>query len=292
MKRLAALLLTLSAPAAWACATCSSANPTLNPMGAESLFAGRLRLGTTVRAWSVSEGMGDRTSNLRELRMDFSTLWAPLEWLALTANLPLQLREWTSSSLSHERGFGPGELELQSRFTVLREEKLNPRYVVNLVAGARLPTALTLRDSTGAPLSHDAQLGAGNFVLQPGVAWTGFATPAWLLSAQVLAELPLLNAAGARNGYSVSTSATAQYQPRAWGALRMGAEVRVATSGVHDGSEDPTGRGVGALASLDLLFLPTSDWLVSAGVRLPFISAYEGNVRPGLIGQASVVVDL
>ncbi len=292
MKWFAALVLTLSGPAAWACATCSCANPTLNPMGAESLFAGRLRLGTTVRAWSVSEGVGVDTSNLRELRMDFSTLWAPFEWLALTANLPLQLREWTSSSLSRERGFGPGELELQSRFTVLREEKLHPRYVVNLVAGTRLPTALTLRDATGTALHHDAQLGPGNFVLQPGVSWTGFATPAWLVSAQVLAELPLLNGARSRSGYAVSTSANAQFQPRSWGALRVGAEVRAATSGIFEGVEDTNGRGVGALAAIDVLFLPTSDWLVSAGVRLPFVSAYEGNVRPGAIAQASVVVDL
>ena len=89
-----AVALTFAPAAALACAACSCGNPVLTSMGTEPPLANRVRLATTVRAWTLTEGMqGNGGNTLRELRLDLLASWAPTARISMTLALPVQARE-------------------------------------------------------------------------------------------------------------------------------------------------------------------------------------------------------
>jgi hypothetical protein len=63
---------------ALACAACACGNPVLTSMGTEPPLANRVRLATSLRAWTLDEGVrGVDGSTIRELRMDLLASYAP-----------------------------------------------------------------------------------------------------------------------------------------------------------------------------------------------------------------------
>ncbi|MDC0710692.1 transporter [Stigmatella sp. ncwal1] len=287
----AATLLLMPVPAA-ACATCACGDPTLTSMGTEQPFAGRLRLATTMRAWGLTSGATQDTAvSLRELRMDVSAAYVPLPWLTLAVAMPLQTRTVREVSLAQEQGWGFGDLEVSARATLFRDRGFAANHLLSVLAGAELPTARTLKDGQGRPLSLDAQLGSGSVDPFAGLAYTGFQDE-WSFLASVTGYLPTRGREDFRGGASLRTTLAAQYQPQARWALRLAADTRLEGTSDTLGVPEPEGSGFIGFLSPDVLFSPTQDMVLQAGVRVPVLNLLSGYVRQAPIFQAALVYDL
>lgn len=291
--RLALATLCLVAPAALACPTCACGNPAMTSMGAEQPFVNRVRLATTVRAWQQDEGtVGVDAMRLRELRVDVSASWSPTRWLTFAANVPVQLREQQAVNLERQTGFGWGEVELTARAVVLGSEVMRPKALVSVLAGARLPTALTLADARRVRLDTDAQLGPGALVPLLGVAWSGFFGDRWSALVSLVGEVPFEGRYGLRMGPAAVLVGLGQLQPLRWLGVRAGVDVRGELPSWSAGAADA--RLAGVLGSLlaDVVLSPASSVVVLAGVRAAVVDSRSGPVRTWPIPLVSVVVDL
>lgn len=288
---LAAALL-LVAPAAFACATCACGDPTLTTMGTEQPFAGRLRLAATMRAWGMTTGEATlEPVTLRELRMDVAASYAPLRWLFLSATLPLQARAVRDVSLARERSWGPGDLELSAKAYVFRDREFSPDHLVSVLVGIELPTSPTVHDAEGRPLSLDAQLGTGSWDPLAGLAYTMFRGE-WSFIASATGSLPTRGRMGFRAGASLRNTLGAQYQPHPRWALRLAVDTRLEGASDTLGVRDPDGRGFIGFLTPEVLYSPTTDVIVQAGVRAPVLNLLSGPVRQTPILQAAMVYDL
>jgi len=287
-----AAALLLAAPAAFACATCACGDPTLTSMGTEQPFAGRLRLAATVRAWGMTTGEAALDGvTLRELRMDVAASYAPTRWLFLSATLPLQARGVRDVSLARERSWGPGDLEVSAKAYVFRDREFSPDHLVSVLVGMELPTSPTVHDAQGRPLSLDAQLGTGSWDLLAGLAYARFRGE-WSFIASATGYLPTRGRMGYLAGASVRSTLAAQYQPHPRWALRLAADTRLEGASDTRGLRHPDGRGFIGFLSPDVLYSPTTDVVIQAGVRAPVLNLLSGRVRHTPILQAAVAYDL
>ncbi|MBU8897927.1 transporter [Corallococcus sp. H22C18031201] len=261
-------------------------------MGDEQPFEGRLRLSTTLRAWGHTLGRdGEDALRLRELRMDVAVAYAPRSWLVLAANLPLQLRETRDVSLTRERGWGVGEVDVSAKAFVWKDKEFSPDQLVSVVAGVKLPTAPVLHARDGSVLGLDAQPGSGSVDPMAGLSWQGF-RGTWSFAASALGFLPTRGREGFRAGASLRTALAAQYQPGTRWAVRLGVDSRLEAANDTHGVREENGGGFIAYASPDLLFSPTMDVTLQAGVRVPFLNQLRGRVAPTPIAQVSLAYDL
>ncbi|MBL8940662.1 MAG: transporter [Archangium sp.] len=283
----------LLATAAAACPTCACGNPALTSMGAEQPFAQRVRLATTLRAWQQDEGVANLDAvRLRELRLDLTASWSPTAWLTLSVNVPVQLREQLAVNLERQTALGWGEADVSARVVVAGAGQLRPRALVSVIAGARLPSALTLRDRERRLLDVDAQLGPGGVAPQLGIAWSGFFGDRWSGMASLTGEVPLEGRYGLRMGPAAVLVALAQYQPLRWLGVRAGADARGELASFVNGVADA--RLAGVLTSLlaDAVFKLGQQAVLLAGVRAPLIDTRPGPVHTWPIPVVSLVVDL
>jgi hypothetical protein len=265
----------------------------MTSMGAEQPFANRVRLAATVRAWQQSQGReGVDLVRLREARVDLTGSWSPTTWFSLSVNVPVQLREQRDPSLAREVGLGSGEVDVAARFVVFGHDRMRPRALVSVIAGARLPTAPTLVDRNRQPLSLDAQLGAGGLAPQLGVSWSGFFGDRWSAMASVLGEVPLPGRFGLQLGPSAVLVSLAQFQPARWFAVRAGLDVRLEAVSVVNGAPDASLSGLLGSALADVVFGLGNRVLLLLGARVPVVDLRVGPVRTLPIAVASVLVEL
>jgi len=125
-------------------------------VGTEQPFAGRLRLATQVRAWSLASSPPRVDGiDLRELRMDLSVAYAPVPWLFLSVMAPLQARTVQDVSLASEGGWGLGDMEVGARFFLFRDREFSANHLVSACHRAELaiachpPTVAPPVDNTG-----------------------------------------------------------------------------------------------------------------------------------------------
>jgi hypothetical protein len=282
----------LGATTARACPTCACGNPALTSMGAEQPTVNRVRLAATLRAWQQDEGVPSLdATRLRELRLDVSASWAPTRWFSLAVNVPVQLRERQAVDLERQTGLGWGEVDVTARVVVAGARELRPRALVSVLAGLRLPTALTLQQGARV-LDPDAQLGPGGVAPLLGVAWSGFFSERWSALASLVAEAPLGGRYGFRMGPAAVLTALAQVQPLAWWGVRAGVDVRGELPTMAAGG--PDARLAGLLGSLlaDVVFRLGDRAVLLAGVRAPVVDTRVGPVRTWPIPLTSLVVDL
>ncbi len=261
-------------------------------MGTEQPFSGRLRLSTTLRAWGHTVGQ-ERVDalRLREARMDVAVAYAPLPWLFLSATLPLQAREVRSVSLARERGWGVGDVEVSAKAFLYQDREFSADHLFSVLAGVKLPTAPRLRAEDGTLLDLDTQLGSGSVDPLAGVAYQHFRGD-WSFLVSATGFLPLRGMLGFKAGPSVRTTLAAQYQPAPKWAVRLGLDGRMEAAADIDGEKEENGGGVIGYASPDVLFSPSTDIVVAAGVRVPFFNRLHGRVAPTPIAMMSVAYDL
>ncbi|MBK7857828.1 MAG: transporter [Archangiaceae bacterium] len=286
MKNLLVVLFFAAPAAAWACASCGCGNPVLTSMGTEPPLSGRVRLATSVRAWSETEGQSRLdTATLRELRFDLLASWSPSERWTVLAALPLQLRELTPSTLARERAFGLGDAEVQGRWVFLLDKRMRPRWVLGLAAGLRLPTAPVITDASGSPLTDDAQPGTGGFTALLGLSYSGYFGERFSAHAALQAELPFAGPPSRRAPFGGRLYGAGQYQPTAWLGLRAGVEARAQAASAA------MAPGLTLFAAPELLVRLPADLTLLVGARLPFVDTRAGE-GAGPMLLASLVVDL
>ena len=304
---LAALTLLLVAPEAKACAACSCGDPTLTTLGADQPFAGRIRAAASVRGWGYSDTLTGQ--EIGELRLDLGAAYSPLEWLTLSAQLPLQARQrWDVQAGG--QSFGPGDLTLAARAMLWRDRPFASRWLFGALAGVVLPTAVDLPGTLALPSDSPLTLGEGALSPLAGLSllmvegpWSGFAS--------VTGALPL-GSEEARP--AVRTSLFGQRQLWPFLAVRLGAEARVDAPAAAEAAEGPHahaasslasaatyramhggehhGPGVGVLsfATADLLFQLATDTQLQVGLRWPALVV--GTERPWPIVQTGLAIDL
>lgn len=290
---LLALFLALGLSAsALACPTCACGNPALTSMGAEQPTADAVRLAMTVRAWQQDEGTaGVDAVRLRELRTDLTASWSPNRWFTLMVNAPVQLREQLAVNLERQTAFGWGEVELAARVVVLGAKVMRPKALLSVSGGARLPTALTLRDEARRPLDMDAQLGPGAVAPRLGLSWAGFFSERWSGLAALTIEVPFEGRYGMRMGPSVAVLAVGQVQPLRWLGLRSGVDVRGEAASVMNGAFDERLSGVLGSVVGDVAFRLGAPVTLFLGVRVPVLDTRAGPVHTWPILVSSLVVD-
>jgi len=312
LSLIAAAGLALAPAAAEACAACACGDPTLTTFGAEQPFEGRVRVASLVRAWGYTETTTG--AELGELRVDLAAAWSPLDWLTVSALLPLQGRR--GFGVTPGTSLGLGDVTLVGRAMLWRDRPFASRWMVEALVGSVLPTAVG-RSSGGLdlPVTSPLSLGEGAFSPLAGLsvltihgAWSAHASATGALSFGEHAAGPALR-----------TSLFGQRQLWPFLALRLGAEARLDSPGAatavhasgsplalfkdlgqgatvrpaHAGHEHPDGSrplGLLSFAGLDALFSLSTDTQLQVGVRLPLVTL--GSDRPWPIVQAGFVADL
>ena len=224
--------------------------------------------------------------------MDLGIAYAPTPWLFVTTAIPLQARQLEEVSLARQSSFGMGDVEVSARAYVFRDRAFQPRHMVSVIGGLKLPTA-PLQRGAGArrPLSIDAQLGSGSVDPLAGLAYGGFWRD-WSLFASAVGTVPGRGWDAYRLGSSVRSSVALQYQSRWPVAFRFGADSRWDGVANQAGVQDSIGTGWTAFASPDLLFSPTQDVVLQLGARIPVWQRLSGPARQLPVVIAGIAYDL
>ena len=165
------------------------------------------------------------------------------------------------------------------------------RGIVSLNFGAGIPTGPVVQDDSGEPLPIHAQPGTGAIVPVIGLSWGGFAPPLSGFVA-VSAWFPAEGEQQLKSGDSVRASAVGQWQPgRDW-ALRLGVDARRDQVSYERGAVEKDSGGVIVFLSPELAFSPTTDVLLSAAFRMPFINRLKGDHVEGPVPSISLAWDV
>lgn len=274
-----------------ACAACGCGDPTLVSAGTEQPFAGRLRasLELRYRTDAMGEPGVDRLF-IRETRADFSLAYAPLSELFLMATLPFVHRSVEEPNLASERVWGPGDAEFRAKLFIYRDRELAARVLLAANLGVKLPTAPFHENATGETLPLEAQPGTGSFdlVLGPSLAlvegkWSAYA------SAQL--AVPLASRHVVSPGISQRSTLALQFQPWTWIALRPAADSRWDTKSKERGRPERDSGGFVLFMGGDVLVSPLTDFMLTAGVRVPAWQALDGFHDEGAVGSLSAALD-
>jgi hypothetical protein len=274
-----------STPAAYACASCLTGDPTLTAFGAERPYKNRLRLALESRTRSDDIGTGATRIILSEVRTELGLAWAPTSDLFLQVALPLIYRHATYGDSASDLLLATGDLGLRARLHLTRGLALS--------AGLSIPTAPTLTRThygTTRKLPHEAQPGSGSFDPSLGLALT-HATQPHAISFSTWGTWPTGDS-------SPSLQLAAHYQYELWRERRLALSVRLALESRLDGKAYDHGEPVAdsggfiAFAGGDILVTPAPDWLLTLGLRVPIIEALDGAHDEGIFGVLSLAYDL
>jgi hypothetical protein len=276
-----ALVASLPAADASACASCGCGDPTLTAMGVEQPFQGRLRSAVELSYRTDRIGTpGVDELSLRELRADATLAWAPLDTLFLVASVPFVYREARDPSLAESDAWGLGDIELRAKWFAYRDRALAPRWLLALVGGVKFPTAPWQTDPDGnrAPLEAQPGTGSLDLLLGPTLALFQGRVSAYL-GAQWFQ--PVLTRDPLEPGSSVRGFLALQHQTWSWLALRAAADGRWDEPAREDGQVDPNSGGWVLFAGADLLWSPLEDTSLSLGFRVPVVEELHGDHDEG-----------
>jgi hypothetical protein len=280
-----------AAPDARACATCETGDPTLTVAGAELPLAGRLRSALELRRRTDSIGRpGLDEMQISELRAELSTVWSPVESVALMAAVPMLYRDVTDASLARSQAWGLGDLELRARWLCLRDRDFAPRWLFAWTLGAKLPLAPWHENARGERLPLEAQPGTGSLdlLLGPSLTWLHGTFSAYLSAHW---SEPLATRDPLEPGRSLRGSLALQYQLVTWAAVRSAADGRWGQPSREDGVRDPDSGGYLLLGGVDALFRPWEDASVLLGFRLPVYQGLTGAHEEGPTVSLALLYD-
>ncbi len=283
----------LTAPQrAWACAACACGDPTLTALGAEKPAAQRVRLFLEGRQRSDTIGqIGINDQRLTEQRAELSLAWAPHERLFLSAGLPYLKRDVNYQDTVSRHTSGIGDLDLRAKAFVYQDQSWNPRHLVAVIAGLRLPTAASQEDRFDRPLPRELQPGTGTVAPLLGLAYAQFRFP-WSIYASAVAVVPARARTDTRPGPSLGTTLVTQRQFTTALALRAGFDLRLDGVAQEAGHAAPDSGGFITFARADVILAPVMDLLLVAGVQVPIVNALHGHHHEGPIFSVSVGYDL
>jgi hypothetical protein len=276
---------------AFACAVCSTGDPTLTVAGAEQPYAGRLRSALELQYQTHDAGRaGVDQLRIAETRADVSLAWAPDPRWLFAARLPLLDRQIEDPSLGVRETWGIGELELDAKWFVWTHREFAPRWLIAWLSGVQLPTAPLHRDTAGEVLPLEAQPGAGSWDVVFGPSVSAFAGDTSLY-ASLLWTQPLLTPGPFEPGASLGASLALQEQLAGWLAARAVAELRADRHSSEQGQRDPDSGGAVAFAGGDVVWSPLPDLVAQLGARVPAYSRLRGAQREGPAFRFALVRD-
>jgi hypothetical protein len=267
-----ALALAIVPARALACATCGAGDPTLTLAGTEQPFSGRVRFSLA----ASDGGLVQDGAHVSERRLVLGAAWAPVSWAFLSASLPLVVRQLETSSLERETGIGPGDVDLRSRFVVLRDRPFAPTHLVTVQVGARIPIVPSLADASGIALQEGAQTASRTIAPEVGLAWSIYAAP-FSLQTYALAAIPTRGSDGQADPFELRAASLAIVQVVPALSLVAGPELRalVDQSGARGGAVlfGTVGAmlGIGDLTPYLLARIPIVTGFADRHVDLPTI---------------------
>lgn len=288
-----ALAAVLVAPrVAQACAACACGDPTLTVMGTEKVFAGRLRLSFEAqhRTDQVGEARVDRIE-LSEQRFELGAAFAPLDWLMLSARVPLVYREVTEVNLERDRRARLGDSEVRAQAHLIPRTGLSQTHVLAVHAGLELPTGSVERDEDGKLYRPELQPGSGSWDPLFGATYGLFLRPISFYVSSTL-YLPTTGHDELRGGLSVRSSLAAQYDLFDELALRLAIDTRAERVSTIAGATEPDSGGFIAYVSPEIVYSPVMDLMLRAVVRIPTVDALIGEHDEGPMFVLGAAYDL
>ena len=274
-----------------ACATCGAGDPTLTVMGAEVPFAGRLRISTQLQYSGGSSGGPHNRADTHEGRAALGVSWSPDPRVTFSAAMVGTLRSVSRANGASAMVIGPGDLEVRSRWTLLRDRTVSPEHLLAVQVGLRSPTSFDQIDERGRLLPLDAQTGTGAFEAIGGASYTHLADP-WSLFVSAAVHLPFAGRYRATPGPALYGTVAAQYRLDRHFTVRGGVDVRLDAPWRLGARTDPTTDGFTGFVSPDVLWSPEADWVFVLGVRVPVLQVYERPRQEAWSVHVSAVVDL
>ena len=290
MKRLLIVLAVLSTPLpAAACVPCAAGDPTLTVMGAEQPVSGRARFSLELQGrWDRIVEQDVERVRLIEALARFAASYAPLDWLTVSAALPIVVRD-LRQGLAHYVTAGLGDAEVRARFVLLRDRAFAPKNLLGPTLGIRLPTAFA-QSSAGELLPVDAQTGSGTIDPLLGLFYAHFDDP-WSLFTTATVSLPFAARWPDAPGPSLSATSAVQYRLDSF-TLRLALDARLDAPATIGGRSDPQTDHFSLFLSPEILFSPAGEWILQFGVRAPIVQWSEQGREEGWQVRAAVTFDV
>lgn len=286
---LAAMLL-LAPRSVKACATCECGDPTLVVMGTEQPFAQRVRPSLSLRHRTDAVGrVGINRVELSEQRLELALAYAPLDWLMLSATVPLVRRQLDYTDLSREGFFGIGDSDVRARLFVFRDRDLAPRHLIAVALGLKLPTA-PMKTAQAMNMNPELLAGTGSFDPMLGATYSFFADE-WSLFVSEMLYVPT-RARGLRVGTSWRGMHAIQYQAHELIALRLSAETRWEMRTTYNAQNVSDTGGFILHTTPSIALSPMVDLVVLLAVHIPTINALYGEHDEGAVFELGAALDL
>ena len=230
---------------------------------------------------------------MKERRLDFAVVWAPLKDVSFSADMPILDRTIRLDHVGSLSAFAPGDLELRARDTVWTSREDGWRQALAFHGGLKLPTAPLEHDPNGVLLPPDLQPGCSSFAPILGVAYVVPARGMISFDAAATFYLDIgFRTDAPHAGDSLRTQTTLQVQPKTWIAGRFGVDTKFEEPGTLPNSVvDKNSGGVAGYITSELVLVPRTDWTIAIGGYFPVLQAYRGQHGEGPVGSLSLVID-
>lgn len=283
------LLLILLSPATFACATCTAGDPTINLMGMERSFTGRLRLGVEYARRTEDIGIaGVNQTQLTEQRTIFNLGYAFNPSLNLAIRVPWVDKHLKYVNLAEQNNQDIGDVELAGKFAI--SIAADHSWQWGMSAGLRMPTASEKTDSKGKKLDIDVQAGTGAWTPNIGM-WYGlykypyflYLSGTWHHSSEGFSEF--------QAGDVLTTTVTSQYAFNKRVAVQLALDSRWSAKNKYSDQLDENSGGWISFITPKLVVMPIMDMVVHVGIQIPLLNQLNGKQDEGTAIQLGITYD-
>lgn len=287
---LAAAIVLFASPAARACSTCKCGDPTITLLGSEKAFSGRTRIGLDYLWRDETAGSDISRTRVDEQRLTLGVAISPTPDWTFALQAPLVEKTLQLPSLENQQSRGWGDVDLNARYTVWRSGPMSGSHLAGLRLGARLPSAETLRDVNGTPLSIDVQPDAGALALQAG-GWYAFHRFPWFASASAVYSQFGDGNQDFDPGNAVNLGAFVQYALNFRAALIAGIDARHAQSNRENNTTVLNTGGNLLMARLGTAWRIGNELVISLAWQTTAIDNLNGEQTEGDYFRAAFAYD-
>ena len=275
-----------------ACSVCGC-DPAAGTLGLDRPSSGALRIGIEDRYLYKESGEGPDAESEREDRLVLRAQYAPLERLALQAELPYFIfrKHLNDAGVQDDDATGLGDVTLAARYEVLRVG-LEARHVVALTGTLKLPTGPNARELNGEHNEH-IQLGTGSYDGIAGISYLYGLQP-WTLYANVSGRLNSANGRGFRYGNALFATLGARRSFLDSGRLIGSLEAQARHAGKDRSNQgfDPDSGGFVGYASGSVAYAITNELLFRVLAQVPAITSLNGVQSEHPVLYATLTYDL
>ncbi|MEZ5671757.1 MAG: hypothetical protein R3E08_04995 [Thiotrichaceae bacterium] len=262
---------------------------TINLMGTERSFAGRLRFSLDYLRRTEDIGIaGINQTQLTEQRTHFNLAYATNEWLNLAIRVPLVDKHLKYVNLGEQENQDLGDVEMSGKFTWFTAQDHSQQW--GILAGLRLPTASERNDSKGKKLDIDVQAGTGAWTPSIG-AWYGIYDFPYFAYGSVTYYHATEGFEKFQAGDVINATITGQYAFHKRIAAQVALDSRWSAKNKFGNQTDENSGGVMTFLSPKLIFMPIMDVVLHVGVQIPLFDQLNGEQSEGATIQFGIAYD-